>query len=450
MSGPSSSLQREEHGPVARLLLIAVGLLFILAGALLFGDALWMLLSEPRRFLALLLLALFGAIVVYGCILLRRGLAGWSEGALARDDAKVRRRFAEWMPFLGLVLGVMAWTSTAGRVPPLGFLWYLAVSLAFFPISAAIHELGHLIPGLLQGRELFAIRIWPWTFRRSGSAGFGVAPGLRVTDGIAGFVQWSGSADPGRMADLVMVWGGSIANIAWAALLVLLSGQIGATSPPALIPFLQYCALGSCLMGAWNLVPVWNDALAWSDGAQMLRLLGRGHRAFRIRGRLIAQGLQQRPRHWNVSSRELTDEETPHEADRAWLLLLALSVALDLDDRPECDRVLALHANEKGSPSDVLLEFALQRVLIHALLDHDAGAARTSLTRSPVAPPGYANLALAATLHAEGRRAQAGRVLEEWKRTAAKEPVWNIGNQWAIDRLEHDLTVAPPEQGEGS
>jgi len=151
VSGPSSSLQREEHGPVARLLLIAVGLLFILAGALLFGDALWMLLSEPRRFLALLLLALFGAIVVYGCILLRRGLAGWSEGALARDDAKVRRRFAEWIPFLGLVLGVMAWTSTAGRVPPLGFLWYLAVSLAFFPISAAIHELGHLIPGCSRG-----------------------------------------------------------------------------------------------------------------------------------------------------------------------------------------------------------------------------------------------------------------------------------------------------------
>jgi hypothetical protein len=102
--------------------------------------------------------------------------------------------------------------------------------------------------------------------------------------------------------------------------------------------------------------------------------------------------------------------------------------------------VLRLVASEEGAPSNVSMELVLQRVLIHALLDRDPGAARTELTRLPAASPGYPNLALAATLHAEGQRAEAVRLLDEWKRSADSNSGWIIGNQWAIDRLERELS----------
>jgi hypothetical protein len=441
VSGPSASLQREEHGPVARLLLILVGVLFILAGAVLVGFALWGLMNKPWKLVAVVMLALFGAILVYGCVLLRRGLEGWSSvGALNEVDARFRNGLSQLTPLVGLVLGVVVWLCTGGRVSWFAPVWYLTVSLAFFPASAAIHELGHLLAGLIQGRTLVALRIWPWTFRRSGAGAFRAAPGLRVVDGIAGFVQWSGSPDRGRTADIVMVAGGPVANIAASAMLVLLGSRLDPVSSGVLIPLLLSWAISNGFMGTQNLLPNWASSTILSDGSRILRMLGPGHPAFRLRERLVGQGFLQRPREWKVSSRELTEERTQDPVDRAWLLLLALSVSLDLDDRPECDRVLRLVASEEGAPSNVSMELVLQRVLIHALLDRDPGAARTELTRLPAASPGYPNLALAATLHAEGQRAEAVRLLDEWKRSADSNSGWIIGNQWAIDRLERELS----------
>jgi hypothetical protein len=86
----------------------------------------------------------------------------------------------------------------------------------------------------------------------------------------------------------------------------------------------------------------------------------------------------------------------------------------------------------------VLLEFALQRVLMDALLDGNASVARTRLASVPPATPGYASLALAATLRAEGKDGESARALEEWRRTAERNPGWIIGNQWALDRLERE------------
>jgi hypothetical protein len=118
---------------------------------------------------------------------------------------------------------------------------------------------------------------------------------------------------------------------------------------------------------------------------------------------------------------------------------MALSVAQDRGDRAECQRVLALQAQEPFMPPDVLMEFGLQRVLMHSLLDGDGDAARAELVKSGSARPDYAALALASTLLVEGRGAEAARAFSEWTRGAGEHPGWIIGNQWAIERIEQAL-----------
>jgi hypothetical protein len=454
VTGPVLSPQREKHGPVARLLLLLVGLLFVAGGGILLGFAVWALLMGSgwkMRALAVPLLALFGAIAVYGTILLRRGLKGWSPvGALERADARFQRRTAEWWPVIGLFLGTTAWLLSGGRVFAPAFLWYLIVSFALFPVSAAIHELGHLLPGLAQGRTLYAIRIWPLTFRRSGSGGFEGAAGLRVADGLGGFVQWSGSREHRRVADIVMRAGGALSNATAALVLVILAGRLGEALPPAVVPLLRAAALSNAMMAVDNLFPFWRNSVAFSDGARIWRALGPGHRASALRDRLLGEGFVRRPRDWAVSSRELTDEATPYPVDRAWLLLMALSVSLDRGDRAECERVLALQAQERFTPPDVQMEFGLQRVLIHSLLDGNADAARAEFAQSGSALPAYATLALAGTLIAEARPAEAARAFGEWTRAAGRTPGWIVGNQWAVERIERVLqAVETPDERAG-
>jgi hypothetical protein len=454
VTGPVLPPQHEEHGPIARLLLLLVGLLFVVGGAILFGIAVWTLLMGrgwKMRALAVPLLALFGAIAIYGSHLLRRGLKGWSQvGALDRANARFQRGMAEWLPAIGFFLGTAVWLLTRGRIFEPGAIWYLIVSFALFPLSAAIHELGHLLPGLAQGRTLWAIRIWPLTFRRSDSGKLVGVPGLRITDGFGGFVQWSGSRDHGRVAELVMRAGGVVSNVAATVVLIVVAGRVGQMLPPVVVPLLLAAALSNGMMAVGNLLPTWRNSVALNDGAQIWRALGPGHRASALRDRVLGEGFVRRPRDWAVSSRELTDEATPYPADRAWLLLMALGVSLDRGDRMECERVLALQAQERFTPPDVQMEFGLQRALMHSLLDGNVDAARAELAKSGSARPEYAALAAAGTLLAEGHPAEAARAFGEWTRAASRTPGWIIGNQWAVDRIEQALQgVETPDERAG-
>ncbi len=239
-----------------------------------------------------------------------------------------------------------------------------------------------------------------------------------------------------------MVAGGPLANLAVAAGLWALSTG-WETSSTTLLPLLRAAALCNGLVGVWNLLPFSRISTLLSDGARMLRALQPGYRAFKIRECLVARAHVLRPREWGVSSQELTNEPTSNPTDRAWLLLLALTVALDRGDRAESDRVLVLQPSVASTPSDVLRESALQRVLIHALLDRDAIRARESLTAAPLSPRDYKALALSAVLFAEGREAEAVSALEHGTLAANQHPGWIAGNQWAVDALRAVLGRAP-------
>jgi len=82
-------------------------------------------------------------------------------------------------------------------------------------------------------------------------------------------------------------------------------------------------------------------------------------------------------------------------------------------------------------------------LLIQALLDVDAIAAREGLTAAPPSPEGYDDLALAAVLLAEGRSSEAARALDVWTLAADRHLGWNAGNQWAVDALRAALSNAP-------
>ncbi|MGZ3445478.1 MAG: hypothetical protein ACXU88_07360 [Myxococcaceae bacterium] len=341
------------------------------------------------------------------------------------------------------MFGVAVWIWTRGQVSAPEGLWYLVVSFVFFPVAAAVHELGHLLPGLTQGRILSAIRIWPLTLERSPSGALQRSANLRTSDGLLGFVRWSSPGpELGRAADVVMLAGGPLANLAFASALFAVCGGSEASSEK-LLALLRAAALCNTLAGVMNLLSFSTSPTGLSDGARILRVLRPGYRAFQLRERLLKRALVLRPREWGMSSRELTDEATSDPADRAWLLLLALAVALDRGDRAECDRVLAAQPHVTSAPSDVILEFALQRVLIQALLDGDAIAAREELTAAPASPRGYDDLALAAVLLAEGRSTEAAKALDVWALAADQHLGWIAGNQWAVDALRAALSSAP-------
>jgi hypothetical protein len=354
------------------------------------------------------------------------------------------------MPFLGLVLGGDGVDLDGPSGAPARVLLVPRRLSHVLPDLGRDPRAGTSDPGVAPGPGAVRDPIWPWTFRRSGSAGFVAAPGLRVTDGIAGFVQWSGSADPGRMADLVMVCGGSIANIAWAALLVLLSGQLGATSPPALIPFLQCCALGSCLMGAWNLVPVWNDALAWSDGAQMLRLLGRGHRAFRIRGRPDRSGP---PATTSPLERLQPGADGRRDAARGGSRVAPAACAQRGTGPRRSSGVRSRARASREREGLAIRRAAGVRAPARADSRTPGPRCRRGTNGAHPVAGGSARIRQSRPRGDASRRgtASAGRPCPRGVETDCGQAArLEHRNQWAIDRLEHDLTVAPPEQGEGS
>src|SRR5262249_13658865 len=142
---------RTLHGRAERVLMVAGGLLFAVSALFLLAVILIGARRASAAGVVLFVIAggLFSAIALYSLQLCRRGLRGWSHvAAIDRASARFER-----LPLWGLFLGVTVWGVTGGH-PPIGsaaLLWYVPVALALVPLSAAIHELGHLLPGLAQG-----------------------------------------------------------------------------------------------------------------------------------------------------------------------------------------------------------------------------------------------------------------------------------------------------------
>lgn len=444
---------RVTHGARGRLALVSLGIVFMLGGWG-FGWVLVRALTPVRpsdpMLRVLLILLLFWGIGAYGAFLFVRGLRGWSRfNALDRASPPFERAFRELGVVVWMGFGVVAWTASGGRAPmhlvPWVF-WSLLVAMVGLPLWVVVHEIGHLVPGLLQGRTPMELHLWPVRIERSPSGAVRVRAAWRAGQGVAGQVLWE-PLGPLRSpaADRMMILGGPLANALAAVVLVLAAGAVGPDRGTGLPAFLLAGALGNAVLAVVNLLPLGQTTGVPLDGARVLRTFGRGYRATQRRERLLALSLRARPRDWDVNSAELLSVETDRDEDRAWFLLLAASVALDRGDRTEAERALALRTSVPKAPLLVARELSLQTVLVRALLGGDALGARAELAASPQLPmmeDGYADLALAAVLLVEGVPGDAARALARWKERADAQRSWVAGNQWALERLERALPPA--------
>ena len=432
----SPSIDRVEHKPAARALLIAVGFLIGLSGAglaMLMGWALMHARTPELIAVGVGTVGLFSVIAVYGGHLVRRGLRGWSRvGEFAHASRRYEPLITTASSFIVLGFGVVVWISSGGR--PGSWWWYFAVGLTLIPLGGAIHELGHLLVGLAQGRKFGEMWIWPFRAIRSRSASLPPMPAWLPEVDRLGYVRWLDTGeDCAPAADLLMIAAGPAANLVAGGLLLMATGRGEADG--VLLPLLRAAGFVNVLLGALNLTE-WRVG---SDRWRILQILRPGYRSHQFLMRLLVRALDTRPRDWGVTSRQLTDEAAPDPAEGGWLRLLALGVAIDRDDRAEIDRIFALHAQEPVGPPEVLREFSLQRALLGALRDGDAIAARAAIQRAPSVDAGYSDLAEAAVRLAERHVPESRVLLERWRLSAQSHPGWIAGNQWAVERLEAAL-----------
>ncbi len=203
-----------------------------------------------------------------------------------------RRRAADYLPLavtiLSLVIGFGAALSAFGILegypPVFAALYVMACFLASFFVQTVLHELGHLVCGLLSGYRFISFRIGNFMLLRE-SGRFVLR--MFAISGTGGQCLMQPPAEIEKDTPYrLYLLGGCLSNLAFSALFLMLSA--GLSSPAAKALFLALAATGF-LTALMNLVPMNTNGIA-NDGLNTL-LLGKSagvRRAFRLQ--LYANG----------------------------------------------------------------------------------------------------------------------------------------------------------------
>jgi hypothetical protein len=200
-------------------------------------------------------------------------------------------------------------------------------------------------------------------------------------------------------------------------------------------------------LGAANLLPFRTASGFVTDGVHILfGLFYRtpGAKAVLRFRMLSAQG--RRPRDWGTSVDAVLQAAEHEPRHREVLLVGALGVALDTDDRTRAEEILQRVAD--GPPARnplVRYEFELKAVMIEALRgDMTAARARLgSLGRHPMIAD-YPRLAEAVVHAVEGNMTAARSALQAWERVLSKTGLGTalrVGNEWAEEEVRHRLAT---------
>jgi len=322
------------------------------------------------------------------------------------------------------------------------WIWHLLLCAALAPLVVVIHELGHALAGALVGFRFQLVQVGPVALVR-GPEGLRLRWHQRVPGQVLGQQSSAPEDDralPARLA--VHGAGGPALNLfvtalAWGTAAA--AGRPSSTAGAAALGFLKVLGALS-LFGLVDLFPLRLRGQL-SDGARILHALQAARSPARIA--LLKASMRQaralRPREWSLPARELAGLSETDGRARDELLLFALGVALDGEDR-----VLARELIERGGairdPS-TRVEFGLQAAMVEALEGEPARARqRLGTVRGHPSLPEYSSLAQAAVLAAEGRAEEAGRALERWERLlAALPPYVRVGNEWAEEAVRARL-----------
>jgi len=274
---------RQLHGPFARTVMVALGVLFVFP----FGGLGCFIAFHAGRasspwgaLKGMVAAGLLFAVAVYGAWLAGRGLRGYSRPTLRTDRllftaavflcaAGVASYLAMMVTFFSVgpvVLQRASWHSLNGTA------WIAAMMSLALPLQLAAHELGHVVAGHLVGFEFLSIQVGPFCLDRPCGRWRVTWQPLAFGLGGRATVAFHGSHRlPQRTATFAA--GGPAANL----LLALVAGVAAAAAPlpgtaaaAVAVGFLNGCAAEGVLLCVLNLVPVRGTG---TDGARILHAL---------------------------------------------------------------------------------------------------------------------------------------------------------------------------------
>jgi hypothetical protein len=264
---PSRAL--EHHSPLARAVLIGIGLVFALSFAALALLVLSWLSIE--RWPLLLVAAFLAGLSAYGGWLFLRGVRGDSGRRFERAQRYYDRYAVAVLPPVGLVLFVVLQPTS------LTPLWFVSTGLFVIPLHVAIHELSHVLAGHLVGFRFDSMAVGPLLISREAGA-FSIAwTRLALHSGVDGWAKVTvREASNPRLCMALFAAGGPLGNLVTAVLALSIQWALGNrmgeghTYASALLDALFVWGL---VPGLGNLLPVQlpGTSLA-SDGAVLLRL----------------------------------------------------------------------------------------------------------------------------------------------------------------------------------
>ncbi len=451
----------ERHGLLARALLVIVGAVFGVAGAvvLIFVSLFWINASRDRQALlgavALFFTLLSAVVMAYGWNLVRRGVRGRSRRRFTRANSWY---FHNWYAISVVTWGVLvvggmlaaggptelllSRNTSAFQIAWHGFLLYLVL-----PIHVTLHELGHAAAGALVGLRFSMLRVGWLVIHREGTR-FRFAWNRTSLAGVLGFHLGvpEGTEDLGLRL-FVHAACGPATTLAVAA-----ACRAGATAIAPAPTLGSAVGLHLLLAGWWvgiflgilNLLPFRTRSGWLSDGAHMLTaVLPRSPGANALMRARIFSVQGRRPRDWGMSAQSLLLAADSERRQRDMLLVLALDVALDRGEPACVEEILRRVAETPPSHPLARYELTLQTAMVEALRG-DAAKARERIAGLGPHPTvsGYQRLAEAVVNIAEGNLAEANSALELWEQTLTKSGMGVallVGNEWAVEALRARL-----------
>lgn len=303
------------------------------------------------------------------------------------------------------------------RLPPGQEAWLLAALVGSLFLAIALHELGHVIGGLMGGMSFGLYIAGPLRVaREEGRIQAGWNRSLSLAGGMAAMFPTDTSGLRERM--LTMVAGGPGASLVWAAvcgMVAIFAGGDVFVRISALIAG----SLSACILVA-TAVPMAAGQFN-SDGARIRMLLKGGFAADRwvALSALMGQTMSgARPRELNLELVELAARESEANYDAVSAALTAYQVYLDRGETERAGgRLDWAVAHRDAWPKAFQPILSAQAAFHAARFRGDAAKAREHLTgaSAPSALPLKRSLLLAeaATLRAEGRLEEARAKAEE-------------------------------------
>jgi hypothetical protein len=381
--------------------------------------------------------------------LIIQGVRG--TGRDSRLRARLRGvRVSLWV-FFGLLPleGVLALFETHGRAigqlegPFLRAFCGLGLVGLVFPVSAAAHELGHTVGGLLTGMRLNSLGIGPvvlvreenrWTLRLSGAS----------IGGSLGFTNFEPVPPRSPRGNrFVMMFGGPTANLFLAGCAWLIREEMASLS---VVSSLASVGLYVNLwLFAANLIPFRLRSGFRSDGFRLLQLVRPPHPADALIEEIFWKLATSSPGQWGLSVDQVLEVARTAKPFQASVLKMFACLIAQETLPAQASGALLTQTLEDATLAPVIA-FSLQvhRVLRIALLEDDARSARTLLERldEPSAAAFYKRLPEAAVLLAERKPVEAAEAYGDWCRQGAATGLmanYRSGNEWAMALLEERL-----------